>query len=864
MKQKTTIFDLFSGAGGMSKGFIDAGFDVVAAMEVDEYTKQIYMQLISPNIPILSDASTINLTDINDFDILTAKIPYSFSSSKSSNKEKGNLHLHYFISIIKAKMPKAFLLETTSAFVRSNENNYYLSEITDLGYVYSYAVLETQKCIGLPVNENKLYIVGFRSDFQNKQFTFPQNAVTQIEIEEILDLHAITPAYYYKKNIRIEHETEIEKNKMYIIQGTQLIRKDRIRFFSYYPSLIFDDHGIRKITLNELAIFKGLTGVNFENFKNKTKTERAICTSSNAYVIRELANLIRKHLGHKGKIFEEIDSSYLKKQLYSQNNTLQYKEYKQTVIRNTKTVSLLREEKSKPNKKAFPMYGRKINTIYLEKLKGLKNVEITFDKALTAIMGVNGSGKSTILHALACTYKSDNDQRDKYMFSDFFLPNPDSTWKGSNLNICYSYMIKGKSYEQTQHYKKDSDRWFPRYNNRPDRNVYYIGISSCVPDIETEKSRSYISYTTKYETDDLSNLVRDYAKFILNKNYSQLTTHGTKHRNYMGVKLQAKDIQYESDQEIAATTEDYALVYSSLSMGTGEQRVLKILREVLSAEKESLILIDEIELLLHTDALKKLIKALNTIAQKNTLQIIFTTHSLIMQELLDIVDIRFLQNFETKTMVYHNIDNDAMLSLSGTCPKPIRLFVEDRLARGIIHHLLKALNMKAMVQVTMFGDARNAFTLASGEIIRDADVSKTLIIIDGDVYVNANAKEEQIRKVFSGTEEDKDEKRKEALSLIKQFDLSGEKYPEKFIFNMLKRTLGDFKDDNEIQQICRPMISFEDSHSYINEIISILGDDYEIGLRDILSVVSNSLEWNKYIAEIKNWLLEKRSELSNH
>ena len=38
----------------------------------------------------------------------------------------------------------------------------------------------------------------------------------------------------------------------------------------------------------------------------------------------------------------------------------------------------------------------KITSINITELKGLKNLNISFDKPLTAIMGVNGSGKSTI------------------------------------------------------------------------------------------------------------------------------------------------------------------------------------------------------------------------------------------------------------------------------------------------------------------------------------------------------------------------------------------------------------------------------------------------------------------------------------
>ena len=84
---------------------------------------------------------------------------------------------------------------------------------------------------------------------------------------------------------------------------------------------------------------------------------------------------------------------------------------------------------------------QKINSLYVKELKCLKDVDISFeDKAVTAILGPNGHGKSTILHALACCYQPiDESVTSNYRFSDFFLPNTDSKWQGSKLTLTHSY-----------------------------------------------------------------------------------------------------------------------------------------------------------------------------------------------------------------------------------------------------------------------------------------------------------------------------------------------------------------------------------------------------------------------------------------
>ena len=38
------VIDLFSGAGGLSQGFRDAGFDVISAVEIDKNLSQTYRE----------------------------------------------------------------------------------------------------------------------------------------------------------------------------------------------------------------------------------------------------------------------------------------------------------------------------------------------------------------------------------------------------------------------------------------------------------------------------------------------------------------------------------------------------------------------------------------------------------------------------------------------------------------------------------------------------------------------------------------------------------------------------------------------------------------------------------------------------
>ena len=86
-------------------------------------------------------------------------------------------------------------------------------------------------------------------------------------------------------------------------------------------------------------------------------------------------------------------------------------------------------------------------------------------------------------------------------------------------------------------------------------------------------------------------------------------------------------------------------------MGSGEQRTIKILEKVTCAEKYSLILVDELDLLLHVSAFRKLVKELNRIAAEKKLQIVFTTHSLEILSMSEYIGIQYIENVKKNQML---------------------------------------------------------------------------------------------------------------------------------------------------------------------------------------------------------------------
>ncbi len=155
-------------------------------------------------------------------------------------------------------------------------------------------------------------------------------------------------------------------------------------------------------------------------------------------------------------------------------------------------------------------------------LKGLNDVSLDFTNSpLTAIMGSNCSGKTTVLQALACAHQPpDPKTNPDYRFPLFFRPNSDALWKGSDFTVRYAHRLGPQDHPAlSQHYTKASDRWSPRYERRPTRYTRFVNIGESVPDIETLYLTSMIYYEKAEQTDDTSKAVRDTAGQVLNRTY---------------------------------------------------------------------------------------------------------------------------------------------------------------------------------------------------------------------------------------------------------------------------------------------------------------------------------------------------------
>jgi AAA15 family ATPase/GTPase len=380
---------------------------------------------------------------------------------------------------------------------------------------------------------------------------------------------------------------------------------------------------------------------------------------------------------------------------------------------------------------------QRLHKLEIKKLKNIKDLCISFEsKNITGILGPNGYGKSTILHALACCFQPPYEGQEDYKFSNFFPPNPDALWQGSEMQIVHSYRQGSQVHKSVDKpYGKNSDRWKPIYKRRPIRNVHYFGVDSCVPLIEAEKRNVKINYSTSQVSETIINKILEKASYCLNKHYTAYNIHDPGNgRTFIGV---------EAD----------GIRYSALSMSAGEQKIFLLLEKVFRTKKYSLILIDELDLLLHDSAMKNLIKVVSERAEDYNLQVIFTTHRESILELSDLINVRHIFGTSEKTLCFNETKPDAINRLTGTQRRLIEVFVEDDLAVVIVKKVAGQLGISRHVSIQRFGAAINCFTILAGLLLRGESCSNSIFVLDGDVYRTREEQESRLKAVITGDDQ---------------------------------------------------------------------------------------------------------------
>lgn len=189
------VLSLFSGCGGLDKGFSDAGYDIVWANDFDKYAVETYNTNFE-NKAVLGDINKIEIEELPDFDVLIGGFPcqpFSMMGKERGFEDTRGTLFFRIAEIIKYKIsknrkPKAIVLENVRSLKTHDKGRTFkvilkvLEE--DLGYKVFYKVLNTSD-YGIPQTRNRMFIVCV--DSNESEFSFPDKVPLKKTMQDLLE-----------------------------------------------------------------------------------------------------------------------------------------------------------------------------------------------------------------------------------------------------------------------------------------------------------------------------------------------------------------------------------------------------------------------------------------------------------------------------------------------------------------------------------------------------------------------------------------------------------------------------------------------------------------------------------------------------
>lgn len=160
------VVDLFAGCGGMSLGFQQAGFDIVAAYENWAPAVETYRNNFTGHPVFELDLSSSNAgSHVGDYspDVIIGGPPcQDFSSAGHRDESLGRADLTVsFMDIVLENMPRAFVMENVPRIQKSHLLQHIKERALQAGYALEELVIDASLC-GVPQVRKRYLLIGFR------------------------------------------------------------------------------------------------------------------------------------------------------------------------------------------------------------------------------------------------------------------------------------------------------------------------------------------------------------------------------------------------------------------------------------------------------------------------------------------------------------------------------------------------------------------------------------------------------------------------------------------------------------------------------------------------------------------------------
>ncbi|MBS3030619.1 MAG: DNA cytosine methyltransferase [Dolichospermum sp. DET50] len=207
-KNRPIAVDLFAGAGGMTLGFEQAGFDILASVEIDPIHCAIhkfnfpFWTILCKSVEDITGKEIRNSSQIHnqEIDVVFGGPPcqgFSLMGKRSFDDPRNSLVFHFIRLVLELK-PKFFLMENVKGITVGKHKEFIgeiINKFENNGYKinHDYQVLNAAN-YGVPQNRERLFLLGCRQDVElpnyPEKMTFPNQKAPTVW-EALQDLPAI-------------------------------------------------------------------------------------------------------------------------------------------------------------------------------------------------------------------------------------------------------------------------------------------------------------------------------------------------------------------------------------------------------------------------------------------------------------------------------------------------------------------------------------------------------------------------------------------------------------------------------------------------------------------------------------------------
>ncbi len=311
-------------------------------------------------------------------------------------------------------------------------------------------------------------------------------------------------------------------------------------------------------------------------------------------------------------------------------------------------------------------YGQYLAKLTLKKVRGFIDEPISFDFPVTAIIGPNGGGKTTVLGAAGIIYR---DIPPRAFFSKSGKYDSGMQDWSIEYEIIDREIAPRSSVQRTASFK--SLKW---NRDAMNRQTLLFGVSRTVP--ASERKELLRCTSRKFSVPDsriidFSANINDAVSRILGKDVSGF-----------------KEIKVHPTGDVTLLTGQTSggVGYSEFHFGAGESSVIRMVAAIEAASDQTLVLIEEIENGLHPVATIRLVEYLIWAAERKKIQVIFTTHS---NEALHPLPSKAVWSATKDKLFQGKLDVASLRAITGQIETSSVIFVEDEFAKTWMEAILR-------------------------------------------------------------------------------------------------------------------------------------------------------------------------------